>query len=262
MSEAANPYSPPRSNVRLPDQPFSSGQLLAEPRAVSAGSGAQWFAQGWELFKQDIGIWILMILTLLGINILLSFIPFIGSLASSLLSCIFSAGLLMAARAREQGKPVEFTMLFEGFKSKFAPLLGLGALCFVLGIVGGILVGVGVGFLAAASFQGSDPSQLVALFSSPFFAVIVLFGAVYFTLVFMLVWFATPLVALNDVPVFKSLGMSFKACGRNLLPLFVFGLIATVLIIVGALPILLGLLIVLPLLFTTFYKSYQHIFLK
>ena len=262
MSEAANPYSPPRSNVRLPDQPFSSGQLLAEPRAVSVGSGAQWFAQGWDLLKQDIGIWILMILTVLGINILLAFIPFNSSVASSLLSCVFSGGLLLAARAREQGKPVEFTMLFEGFKSKFAPLLGLGALCFALGIVGGILIGVSVGFLAAASIQGNDPAQLAAVFSSSYFGAIVLFGAVYFTLVFMLVWFATPLVALNNVPVFKSLGMSFKACGRNLLPLFLFGLIATVLIIVGALPIFLGLLVVLPLLFTTFYKSYQHIFLK
>ena len=203
-----------------------------------------------------------MILTVGGINILLSFSPFIGSLASSLLACVFSGGLLLAARAREQGKPVEFTMLFEGFKSKFAPLLGLGALCFALGIVGGILIGVSVGFLAAASIQGNDPAQLAAVFSSSYFGAIVLFGAVYFTLVFMLVWFATPLVALNNVPVFKSLGMSFKACGRNLLPLFLFGLIATVLIIVGALPIFLGLLVVLPLLFTTFYKSYQHIFLK
>jgi len=261
MSEVVNPYSPPRSNVRLPDQAKPS-QLLPEPRAVSAGSGAQWFAQGWELLKQDIGIWILMILTVVGINILLGFIPFIGSLASSLLSCVFSGGLLMAARARDQGQPLEFTLLFEGFKSKFGPLLGLGALSFALGAVGGLLVGVGVGLLAAVSTQANDATQIGSMFSSPFFVAIILFGAVYFTLIFMLVWFATPLVALNDVPVFKSLGMSFKACVRNFLPLLVASLIALVLLLVGALPILLGLLIVLPLLATTFYKSYQHIFLK
>lgn len=261
MSEAVNPYSPPSSNVRMPAQPKSSGQLMAEPRAVGAGSGIAWLGQGWRLVKDDFGIWVLMVLTMLVINIVLGFIPIIGSLASSLLSSVFLAGFFIAARAAENKQPVEFTMLFEGFKTNFAALLGIGALSLALGAVGGFAIGIGMYFLIA-NLVSIDPTQLEQLYSNTYFWGMVVIGAIYFAWVVMVLWFATPLVALNNVPVFKAMGMSQKACFYNFLPLLIFSLAAVLLFILGALALLVGLLVVLPLLMGAYYKSYQQIFLK
>ncbi|WP_298610139.1 BPSS1780 family membrane protein [uncultured Thiothrix sp.] len=261
MSEAVNPYSPPSSNVRMPEQPKSSGQLMAEPRAVGAGSSITWLVQGWRLVKEDFGIWVLMILAALGINIVLGFIPIIGSLASSLLSSVFLAGFFIAGRAAENGRSVEFTMLFEGFKTNFAPLVGISALSLALGAVGGFAIGIGMYFLIA-NLASIDPTQIEQLYSNTYFWGMVIIGAIYFAWVVMLLWFATPLVALNNVPVFKAMGMSQKACFYNILPLLLCSIMAIILFAIGALALLVGLLVVLPVLMGAYYKSYQQIFLK
>lgn len=258
MNEAVNPYSAPRSNVRLPNSPINANELLPEPRSLSARDGLQWVTAGWSLIKKDLGIWVLMILAWIVINIVLSLVPFVGSLASSLLSSVFFGGFLIAARAGDQGERVDFMSLFVGFKENFAPLLGLGAISFGLGIVGGLLVGVG---MWAALMTGSftDPNQL---FSSPIFWGLALFGTVYFTWVMMLLAFATPLVALNNVPVFKSLALSQKACIYNIIPLLVFSIVAFLIVMLGMIALIIGLLLALPVLTGAYYKAYQQIFLK
>jgi uncharacterized membrane protein len=78
----------------------------------------------------------------------------------------------------------------------------------------------------------------------------------------MLFFFATPLVALNQVPVFKALGMSFKASLRNFLPILVYGLVVMILAILGAIPLFLGLLIVIPMIYVSSYAAYRQVFLK
>jgi uncharacterized membrane protein len=87
-------------------------------------------------------------------------------------------------------------------------------------------------------------------------------GVILLLLVMMLFWFATQLVALNNVPVFQALSMSFKACLRNPLALIVYSLLVVVLLILGVIPLLLGLLVVVPWLFASMYVSYRQIFLK
>jgi uncharacterized membrane protein len=87
-------------------------------------------------------------------------------------------------------------------------------------------------------------------------------GVVLLLFVMMLFWFATQLVALNDVPVFQSLTMSFKACLRNPLALLVYMLLVLLLLILGMIPLLLGLLVVVPWLFASMYVSYRQIFLQ
>ncbi|HMT94090.1 BPSS1780 family membrane protein [uncultured Thiothrix sp.] len=262
MSELANPYSPPRSNVRLPEQPLATYQLLAEPRAVPAVMGFKWIGKGWGLMKPDLGMWILMLLTVMVFNILISFLPFIGGIVTTLLSPVFAGGMLMALRGAEQGQRVQFSSLFAGFSTRFAPLLGLGALNLAMWLI--VVTCLGVLFWSFFAIYGADVAtvDLPSSFSSTAVSLAVLLGFIGFAVISMLLWFATPLVALQDVPVFKALGMSMTACLRNIVPLLLYSLAAFGLILLGILPIGLGLLIVFPLLLAAFYKSYQQIFLK
>ena len=226
MSELANPYSPPRSNVRLPEQPLATYQLLAEPRAVPAVMGFKWIGKGWGLMKPDLGMWILMLLTVMVFNILISFLPFIGGIINTLLSPVFAGGMLMALRGAEQGQRVQFSSLFAGFSTRFAPLLGLGALNLAMWLI--VVTCLGVLFWSFFAIYGADVAtvDLPSSFSSTAVLLAVLLGFIGFAVISMLLWFATPLVALQDVPVFKALGMSMKACLRNIVPLLLYSLAA------------------------------------
>ena len=75
-------------------------------------------------------------------------------------------------------------------------------------------------------------------------------------------YFSTQLVALNDVPVLQALSMSFKGCLRNPLPLLVYWFALFVLMLLGALAFFIGLLIVMPWMFTSMYVSYKQVFIK
>jgi hypothetical protein len=57
-----------------------------EAKNVRAAQGAEWFSCGWNLFKQDFGTWFIMFLLFIVIAIVLSLIPFIGTLVLSVIS--------------------------------------------------------------------------------------------------------------------------------------------------------------------------------
>ena len=76
----------------------------------------------------------------------------------------------------------------------------------------------------------------------------------------MAMFFAPALVALDGVPVMRSFKLSFMGCLRNILPFLVFGVVALVMLMVGALPFLLGWLLVLPILTIAIYTAYRDIY--
>ena len=211
-------------------------------------------------------------------------VPVLGDIATLLLNPVFTGGLLLGLRAVERGEALRFDYLFEGFKQKFAPLLGVGALTFgvlilFMIIIGGLLVGMN---LDAIQEGGFDPTKMLNGLSVGLLAVSVIIGI----LVMMLFWFTTQLITLNDVPVFESLSRSFQGCLRNPLSLLVYVLVvmvimlalmlppgllffaqvategSMVLLVVAALVLFAELLLLAPWLFGTMYVSYKAIFLK
>src|SRR5438874_12790284 len=57
---------------------------IVNPRAVDAARGAAWWSEGWRLFTPAVGPWILIVVGLV-LNLILAFIPILGSIASHLL---------------------------------------------------------------------------------------------------------------------------------------------------------------------------------
>lgn len=258
MSDNNNPYEPPKSDVT----PLTNGEnlsLLPEPRSLSAGSGISWLSESWPMVKDNLATWVLITLGLFAIQFVLGIIPGAGDIISSLIGPVLTGGILMGARAVAGGDSLRFDYLFEGFKQKFVPLLGLGALTLgimflFMVIIGGAFVGMNMDNME----PGMTPEQLLSGVNTGLIAV----GMILLLFVMMLFWFATQLVALNDVPVFQALTISFKGCLRNPLSLLVYSLAVLVLMILGTIPLLLGLLVVVPWLFCSMYVSYKQIFLQ
>ena len=262
-----NPYSPPQSNVKMSLNKDTANdlQLLDEPRKVSVSDSLNWISEGWQLIKPDLGMWVLLMIVLFLINIAFNFIPVVGGLAGQLLAPVFGGGLMMALAATQYGERLVFNDLFRGFKDGFGPLLGLGALTIGVSLVFMLLLG-GIMFMVWGSnlfmmenMEASEPMAAVSGFSIFITVAVSLLALVFLSMLF---WFTTQLVALNGVPVFESLGRSLKGALKNWLPLLVFWLIMVLLLIAGAIPFFLGLLIVVPILYGTLYASYKDIYLS
>ncbi len=255
-----NPYAPPRSDVTPPPLPTGSNELLAEPRSLPMGAGFGWLSESWGMVKENLGVWVLITLALIVFQVVLGLVPFIGDVVSSVLSPVFTGGLLLGIRQIERGEKMRFDYLFEGFKQKFAPLAGLGGITLVVMfvffmILGGLLVGSNMESLESGML---NPEDLFTQMNMGLLGI----GIVFLLLIMLFFYFSTQLVALNDVPVLQALSMSFKGCLRNPLPLLVYWFALFVLMLLGALAFFIGLLIVMPWMFTSMYVSYKQVFIK
>ncbi|HEC27791.1 MAG TPA: hypothetical protein ENI67_10365 [Gammaproteobacteria bacterium] len=229
--------------------------------SVSAEQGARWFKCGWDLFKQDFGTWFIMFLILVGLSIVLSFIPFIGSLALMIISPALMGGFMYAASEMDNGNKIEIGYLFQGFRDKerMNKLLILGGIYLLVqvlfifimfSLVGGTLM------MTASQTGNVDPAAMIT--SGMGLSMLLVFLVV---LTIMLGFiYATPLIMLDNVSPIESIKASYSASFKNILPLLVFGLVYLLLGIVAAIPILLGFLILIPVSILAIYCSYKSIF--
>jgi len=232
-----------------------------QAKSVNAGQGASWFSCGWNLFKKDFGTWFIMFLIFIGIAIVLSFIPFIGSLALSVITPALIAGFMYSASQMEQGNSIEIGSLFQGFKDKerLNKLLALGGLSLLASI---LLMFVMFGLVGGSAVMNTsetgavDPQAMMSA-GMGISMLLVLLVALFVSMGFL---YATPLVMLDKMAPVESIKTSFSACLKNILPLLVFSVVYFLLAIVAAIPIFLGFLILIPVSILAMYCSYKSIF--
>lgn len=232
-----------------------------QSRTVDAGRGVNWWSEAWALFVKNAGLWVVIALILLIASVVLSFIPFIGSLALALLWPVVTGSCLLAARKTEQGGALEINDLGLAFKEHLNPLLVIGAIFLaanvvimvVMGILGfGAVMGMGVGGAAhsTAGVMAAAGAGMLAL----------LIGAALFVPISMAIWFAPALVVFRSVAPVDALKASFAACLRNIVPFLLYGILFFVAAIVASIPMGLGWLVLTPLLMLTTYQAYRDIF--
>ena len=238
------------------------------PRAVAAGRGASWWGEAWRLFVPAVGVWILIVLILVVLNVVLAVIPVVGHLASHVLFPVFAGGLMLGCRAIDRGEPLTVNQVFAGFSKHAGSLLVVGllytaiAVTIALAVAGVLVVAFGVAVLSKL-FQLQDPlSAGAALLGGGLLAVLV--GALLLTLLllplFMAVWFAPALVVLRGLEPWAAMKLSFSGCLANVVPFLIYGLIGIGLAIVASVPLMLGWLVVGPLTIASIYTSYCDIF--
>ena len=175
---------------------------------------------------------------------------------------VFYGGRIVACRAIERGGEFELEHLFAGFKTRTASLMLIGLLLLV-GMVVLLLVFmffVGIGILGAILAANAENMMEVVAGS----AMAILLGSLV-TLALMVpllaaYCFAPALVIMHGVSPMDAMKASFGACMRNFMPFLLYGIVMMVLCIVAVIPLGLGLLVWIPLSFTSTYAAYRDIF--
>lgn len=238
--------------------PISAPAFSGNSRAVAAGNGFDWLKQGWAVFVVSPGLWIAMTVILLVVTIGLQIVPLIGSMVSYLLTPLFLAGMLHACRKVSNGETAEINDLFFGFKQNSGELVMLGVLYMAaMLIIYAVVVALGGGSIVGGLMMGR-PAGLGVAFGGMMLAMLV--SLVLSVPVFMAFWFAPALVFFNNMPPVEALKASFNACLKNMVPFLVYGLIVLVLGFFAALPLGLGYLVLVPVVFGSVYASYRDIF--
>ena len=210
--------------------------------------------------------------------LLLGIVPYIGQVVAFVLLPLFTLAFMQACKEIDQGIRVHPKLLFFAFRSsQVARLVQLGLLYFVAAIIalgasslidGGIFWQVMSGQLALTAKNIEGTSMMSAML----FAMLVYLPAL------MGFWFAGPLIAWQDMSLFKAVFYSFFATIRTTRAFWVYGLswfilgglIPTIVsIIIAAItgnPNLI-LLIMMPfsmmltiILYCSFYPTYKSIF--
>ena len=233
----------------------------AEPRSVDAGRGVSLWTEAWPMFMKNPGMWIVFALVSLVIFIVLSLIPILGSIAASLLTPVFLAGWMLAARKADSGGTLQLGDLFAGFQDKLSPLLVLGALLMAASLVIFFSVGaLGFGAVMGLVLGGSQQSAggVMAALGAGLVALGV--GLVLGGLMAMAFWFAPALVVFRDVAPVDAIKASFTANLKNLLAFLVYSVVYLVAAIVASIPFGLGWIVLVPLGLLTVYVSYKDVF--
>ena len=227
-------------------------------RAVGAGQGWTWIAEGFGLFRKAPGIWIALVVILFVILVVLAFIPLLGAVATFLVLPVFIGGLLLGCQALQGGGELEVAHLFAGFKAHTGNLIVLGALAIagwivvMLPVV--VIVGAGA-FLAAIRGDAAGVAALGGSFMLAWLVALALSVPIY-----MALWFAPALVVLRKMAPIEAIKESFLGCLKNILPFLVYSIVLMVLGIVAAIPLGLGWLVLGPTLIASVYVSYRDIY--
>ena len=265
QNTAVNPYQPPATEVLTAPRIDSPGSLIPDGRAVAASHGWDWIAGGWRIFAQSPLKWVLMSVTFFVLIMVLSVIPGV-SLLVYLGTPVLMAGFVIGADHLRRGESLEIGHLFAGFKRNFSSLLAIGgiylgsivAVIMIVGLLGAILFFVGGGWSGMGNLR-----SLSDLLASGFIfkmLLLVLLALAAIVPVMMAMWFAPALVVMHDIPAVNAMIMSFKGCLKNFLPFLVYGLLASVIMVISMIPLGLGLFITWPMLYTALYASYRDIF--
>jgi hypothetical protein len=227
-------------------------------RAVGAGQGWTWIADGFALFKKAPGIWIAQVLILFVILVVLAFIPLLGAVATFLVMPVFVGGLLLGCRTLQGGGELEVVQLFAGFKEKTGNLIVIGALAIGGWIIVMLPVVAIVGAGAVLGAMRGDAAGAAALGGSVVLAWLVALALS--VPIYMALWFAPALVVLREMPPLEAIKASFLGCLKNILPFLVYSIVVMVLGIVAAVPLGLGWLVLGPTLIASVYVSYRDIY--
>ncbi len=265
-SSGSNPFKAPSAAV-ADVASTTVDNFIEGGRSVAAGQGVAWITSAWKLFTANPLIWIVMAVIAFVIIVVLAFIPIIGSLATAMLFPFIFAGIAKGAKALEDGETLEIGHLFAGFSEKGGPLAILGLL-YLAGtivltlIMVAMMFMIGGGALAgAATGMGGDSSAMAGAMGMGFVLAMLVVAALSIPL-FMMIWFAPVLIMFHDYDAIKAAKESFFACLKNIVPFLLFGIVAFVAMIVGMIPIGLGLLVVGPVLYISNYTSYRDIFIE
>jgi uncharacterized membrane protein len=233
-----------------------------EPQRLQNRQGWEWIKQGFALFRKAPLLWIVLLLICLAAALALSAVPLLGEPLVSLLMPVIVIGLMTGCRALEHNEELELAHLFSGFHRQTAPLITVGGISLVgQYLIFGVMMAAGGEELVKilmSSQPDADPNALIQALDGAGFAM--LLGMVLFSILMMALQFAPMLVYFNNVAPIEAMKLSLRAFLYNVGPMLVYISTFMLLALLASLPMMLGWLVLLPLVFTSLYASYCDLF--
>lgn len=259
------PRDPPTPSLGLDPDLTPTG--IPSPSAVPGRHGWDWIVGGFRFFRANPWAWILALLALLAISMVAGLVPFVGGLVVSVLATLFAGGLMLGVREQAEGRPFRVEHLFAGFSNNpgqlglIAVLYLAGTLAIVILTAAVMLVTVGP-LLSSLQPEAAPAAVPAAMFEllGPAMLIPILVGALFLIPLMMAYFFAPALVVLDGLPATTAMRLSFSGCLKNIMPFLLYGLVSLVLLVLGAIPFGLGLLVVAPVFAASIYAAYRDIY--
>ena len=236
-----------------------NGQEVGEFRVVAPERAIEWLKDGWQHFRAAPGIWVLISLALVVLNVIIGLLPpMMGGAAAAILMPLISGGLMATCDLQDKGEAIQFDDLLRGFRENTGPLATLGGLLLLgflaISVIALVLGGVGALLGALGSTGIGAVLALGSLLLAGLVMLILLAGLT------MAAWFAPALVMFGIKTPKEALRSSFLACLKNWLPMLIHGILVWLLMFLSILTAGLGLLILIPVLAGSIYRSYRDIY--
>lgn len=241
--------------------------------SVPTNRGYRWYTEAFDLFKMAPFMWILTTFGLFALSVLFGkMLPVVGSLVGDYVQAIIGIGIIRICRDLKRKQPFNFNQLFSEFSDSEScfGILKLKFLTYFICILGcGLLIILdillGVTFKDILSIAQLISNNTFYLIPDSYFTI----GIINFALVIMfmmfigaLLFFATPLIALEKLPLLKAIQVSFAANFKNI-PAFLLSFLILFPIFFGVMMTLgLGLIVVLPVFLISYCLMYDDLFRK
>lgn len=213
------------------------------------------------MFKAAPGMWILTLLAFFVLYALVAIIPVLNFFAG-FVAMLMGTGLLIGCDDLHRGDPLRVGHLFAAFKTRPGRLIVLVIVTGLLSILAFFVAVLPFGLSMLPMLFGMEDmnsSMMTGTLLVSFLLIFLIFLALSVP-IYMAYWFAPILIVKHDFGVGKAMLCSLKACAMNFVPFLVYGLVGLVLTIVAMIPLLLGLLILIPMIIASIYTAYRDIF--
>jgi uncharacterized membrane protein len=231
---------------------------------VPFSHGLLWIRLAWRLYRRHPLMWISYTVSIILIGALLAQLPF-GAVFFQLIVPAFNGGIMLAGRDARRWQPLTFQHLFSAFKEHGAQLVTIGGIYLV-----GMLIAFKLPEMLSHDpiiqiIYAGQPSQeamqqLMHLHLSGPTAILLLASMTLFTVMLMLFWFSPALVVLGKQTAIAAMQQSFFACAKNFPAFLLYGLIMIVLLWLAIIPAALGLFVIIPTSFISYYTAYRDVF--
>lgn len=225
---------------------------IKHTKLTNSTIGSDWLKAGWEIFKSNPWIWLGIIIVMAIMLGLLNRFGIVGQLAASIITPVFAGGVFLTLDKNNRGEPIEFMGLFSAFKTdnEKIQLLILGA------------IGIAVLFINVLVWKWFGPrhSTYNLLSISTYLSFAMILSMLISVIWAMALSFSVPLIVLHKLDVITALKTSLKAALANIVPMLVYFLMIFALMVVAIIPLGLGMLIVMPVVFCANYAVFKSIF--
>lgn len=231
--------------------------ILQKDYTVDIGG---FISRGWAIMQENMGGFIGFLVVTFLINIVLAFLPFVGSLASIIIGGPLQAGNYIVAFKIGKRQPTEFGDFFKGFQNAYFLNIFLATL--VISIFAGICFApaIVVIFLAAATadVSGDAGAGMLAVIG-PLGFVLFLVGMVAAVFISVAYLFSIPLIVGKRMEFWPAMETSRKLLSKKWGSIFVFLIVLGLINFAGAMLCGLGLLVTAPLSACAIAAAYESI---